>query len=131
MNNISGYLMVAYVFVSLLSCDETNYVQGKRLYVANCQNCHMEDGSGLGGLIPSINVSSQLGSPNLACIIRNGIQDTIFKDSTFLVKEMPAFKKLSAAEIANIINYINSTWQKSFKEINIIEIDQTLKNCDQ
>ncbi|MBK9734603.1 MAG: cytochrome c [Saprospiraceae bacterium] len=130
MKKISYFLLVGYVFASLISCQETTYVQGKRLYIAKCQNCHMEDGSGLGGLIPSISVSTQLGSPYLACIIRKGIQDTIFNDTTYLVKEMPAFKKLSAPEIANIINYINSTWHKPFVEITILEIDKALKNCD-
>ena len=116
-------------FSFMLACSESPYMQGKRLYSANCQNCHMEDGSGLAKLVPSLQESALLGSPVIACIIKNGIQDTIRNDQTFLVKEMPAFGKLSATEITNITNYINHSWYKNFKETNITEIESALKNC--
>ena len=90
----------------------------------------MEDGSGLEGLIPSLVNSKHLGNLSMLCIMKNGINDTIFKDSTYLVKEMPAFKRLSATEMANIVNYINSMWSPSFKEMTILEINQGLKDCD-
>lgn len=105
-------------------------MQGKRLYEAKCQNCHMKDGSGLGKLVPSLKESAMLGSPMMACIIKNGIQDTIRNYKTFLVKEMPAFGQLSATEVTNIINYINHTWNKDFKETNITDIEIALKGCN-
>jgi mono/diheme cytochrome c family protein len=123
------YIIIILGFSFMLACSESPYMQGKRLYTANCQNCHMEDGSGLAKLVPSLQESVLLGSPVISCIIKNGIQDTIRNDQTFLVKEMPAFGKLSATEITNITNYINHSWSKNFKEINITEIESTLKNC--
>jgi len=104
-------------------------MQGKRLYAVNCQNCHMEDGSGLGGLIPALSSSVQLGSTNFACIIKNGLNDTIFQDSTYLLKQMPSFKKFSATEITNIVNYVNHTWAKDFKESTIFDVEKVLKEC--
>jgi mono/diheme cytochrome c family protein len=113
----------------LLSCNDSPYMQGKRLYIANCANCHMEDGSGLTTLIPSLEKSSYLGKTEVACIIRNGLRDTIFKDTTYLLREMPAFKKFSATEITNIVNFVNHTWSPNFKETTIIEIENVLKGC--
>ena len=122
---IAGFLSVAII----LSCNDSPYMQGKRLYNANCSNCHMEDGSGLSTLIPSLQKSPFLGKPEVACILRNGIRDTIFKDSAFLLREMPAFKKFSATEITNIINFVNHTWNPNFKETTITDIENVLKSC--
>lgn len=116
-------------FVALISCNESPYMQGKRLYAVNCQNCHMEDGSGLAKLVPSLKESAILGSPMMSCIIRKGVQDTIRNNNTFLVREMPAFEKLSNTEVANIVNYINHSWHKDFKETHITEVEDALKSC--
>jgi len=122
---IGGFLSITII----LSCNDSPYMQGKRLYLANCANCHMEDGSGLSTLIPSLQKSSYLGKPEVACILRNGLRDTIFKDSTFLLREMPSFKKFSATEITNIVNFVNHTWSSNFKETTITEIENVLKTC--
>jgi len=132
LNNLRFYLLIfgfLALFFHISGCNDTTYVQGKRLYVANCQNCHMEDGSGLGSLIPALNKSGQIGSANFACIIKNGLNDTIFQDSTYLLKHMPAFKKISATEITNIVNYVNNTWAQNFKESTIIDVENILNNC--
>ena len=53
---LGGFLTISVIF----SCNDSPYMQGKRLYLANCANCHMEDGSGLSALIPSIQKSVYL-----------------------------------------------------------------------
>lgn len=124
--------LLAYTIILILSfsgCSESPYMQGKRLYAANCQNCHMEDGTGLASLIPPLTSSTKLGNAAIACILKNGIRDTIRQDSTFLVREMPAFSKFSATEVTNIINYINHQWHKPFKEQTILDVESALKDC--
>lgn len=123
------YAVLSLLICILISCNSTPYMQGQRLYTAKCQNCHMEDGSGLAALIPPLNSSRLLGSPAVACILKNGIRDTIFKDSTFLVREMPSFASLSTTEVTNIINYINHSWYQEFKEITILEVQAVLDTC--
>jgi len=125
---ILNYALLLIVF-GLISCNETPYMQGKRLYIANCQNCHMEDGSGLVNLIPSLTNSTKLGDAQIACIIKNGIQDTIKNDSSHLPKEMPSFARLSATEVTNIINFINNEWHQPFVEQTILDVEDALNKC--
>ncbi|MCZ2102467.1 MAG: cytochrome c [Chitinophagales bacterium] len=125
------WLFVILAFTIIISgCYDTPYMQGQRLYQAHCQNCHMEDGSGLKSLIKPLNSSAYLGDDAMVCIIRRGILDTIFNDKDFLPKEMPAFKKLSVVEMANLVNYINNKWQVDFKEKTILDIEAAVSQCD-
>ena len=89
----------------------------------------MEDGSGLGELIPPLNKSALLGQASIVCLVKNGVKDTLFKDSTYLLKEMPSFSHLSATEVTNIINFMNYKWHPAFKEITILDVEQALKTC--
>lgn len=123
------YIFLIIFALIIVSCNNTPYVQGKRLFAANCANCHMEDGSGLGELIPPLNKSALLGQASMVCIVKNGVKDTLFKDSTYLLKEMPSFSHLSATEVTNIINFINYKWHPAFKEITILDVEQALKSC--
>ncbi len=116
--------------MAVLSCNDSPYMQGKYIYDDLCQNCHMEDGSGLEKLIPALSESSLLGSSGMVCVIKNGIQDTITRNGSQLVREMPSYSKLSITEVTNIINYINHRWDKDFKETTIIEVQEALGTCE-
>lgn len=125
------YLILSGLATTLLfGCFETPYVQGERIYKIHCQNCHMDDGSGLETLIKPLNNSSLLGSDKMICIIITGIQDTIHGENDFLPKEMPAFKQLTPVELTNLINFINSKWDTNFKEKSIKEIQNSLEKCN-
>jgi mono/diheme cytochrome c family protein len=113
----------------LYSCHSTPYVQGKRLYTAYCANCHMEDGSGLSAMIPDIRKSKIVNTPEFVCLLYHGKTDTVFSENSFLVREMPSFKNLSATEVTNIINYIHHTWHTDFTEKTILKTNQDLENC--
>ena len=128
MKNFSFFYLCLITIV--FGCSDSPYMQGKRLYTTNCQNCHMEDGSGLANLIPALNTSKLLGTSNIACVLKKGINDTIRRDSTFLLKQMPSFSKLSATEMTNIVNYVNHKWFPAFKEQTILDIELVLKNCN-
>ena len=127
MKLIAGLILISILLVGYY---DTPYVQGERIYTDKCQNCHMEDGSGLESLIKPINKSKYLGSNEIVCIIKSGILDTIRSSTAYLPLEMPAFKKLTNAEIANLVNFINKKWGNNFKERTILEIDNAIKACD-
>lgn len=107
-----------------MSCHDTTFVQGKRYYEDLCQSCHMEDGSGLEAVIPNLAASSYIKNNQdlLPCLIRKGVPDTSFL-------AMPGYIDLTAYEIANIINYINTSWGNNSKVQTINEIEENLKDC--
>jgi mono/diheme cytochrome c family protein len=112
------------------SCDDTPYVQGEYLYNTKCANCHMSDGAGLGGMIPELYQLTTAASQQTVCTILNGRRDTLWSDKSFLVKEMPAFRNLTATEVSNILNYINHKWTKDFRESTILNVQDYITNCN-
>ncbi len=87
----------------------------------------MEDGSGLEDLIPPLQSSAALTSPSkLACVIRHGPGPSTI-DSTLV---MPAFDKLTNAEIANISNYIYRQILKHPVFVSDRQIESFLKDCN-
>lgn len=113
----------------LISCEDTPYVQGEHLYNTKCGNCHMSDGAGLGGMVPELYQLTTAMSQQTVCSILNGRRDTLWSDKSFLVKEMPAFRNLTATEVSNILNYINHKWTKDFRERSILEVQEYISNC--
>lgn len=128
--------MISYRFISfticalilLISCNQTDYPQGKRYYDAYCGNCHMENGDGLSSLIPSLYQSDYIKSKqdHLPCIIRNGIGS--IDDTTLL--SMPGNADLSDIEIVNIINYINTSWENTSPPQTLTKVNTLLNKCE-
>ncbi len=68
-----------------------------------CASCHMDDGSGLGGNIPSLkNKTLYQDMGLLTCTITKG---RINLENRSLA--MPAFDQLSDIDLANLINFLN------------------------
>lgn len=112
-----------------LSCENTPYAQGEYLYKTQCANCHMADGAGLGAVVPALFNITTANAQQTVCTILKGRRDTIWSEQSFLVKEMPAFKNLTATEIANILNYINHAWTEDFRECSILEVQGYVSAC--
>ncbi len=102
---LCGALLGLLVFT--ISCQQERYVQGQRIYQIHCQNCHMEDGKGMGELYPSIPGSTYLEDnlKDLACLILRGK-----RSDELATVEMPANRSLSEAELSNVVNYVVSKW---------------------
>ena len=92
--------------VFLIACSIQPYQEGNRLYKVYCENCHMQDGKGLRGLIPPLSNSDFLKNykEQIPCIIKNGINGEIIVNDTTYNTEMAGNPKLSAVQINNIIN---------------------------
>lgn len=88
------------------------YSNGRRLYKTICQNCHMENGEGLGRLIPPLAKSDYLKNhrTDLARIIKYGLHGPIIVNGTEFNQPMPANPKLTDIEIAEILTYVGNTW---------------------
>jgi mono/diheme cytochrome c family protein len=118
---------------SFASCQDNPYKQGERLYLYHCGNCHMEDGSGLEGLIPPLAQSDYLKNhpERIACIIRYGLSDTIVVNGkTYMGQQMEGIPDLNYFEITNIINYIHHAWGNGLGYKSAVEVERELENCN-
>ena len=119
------------IFIAL-SCQQEPYQQGKNLYVQHCENCHMADGTGLGGNIPPLAGADYLKEkPGIvSCIIRYGMEGEVLVNGTTYDEPMPGVETLSEFQIANIINYINHAWGNNYGFVKVEDIRTQLENCN-
>lgn len=92
----------------------------------------MEDGSGLGKVLPPIADSDYLQNnyTQLPCIIRHGLKDTILVNGNEYTQAMEGIKLLSEVEMSNIINYINYKWyDNTLPSQSLNAIKETLDSC--
>ncbi|MFT4536093.1 MAG: mono/diheme cytochrome c family protein [Saprospiraceae bacterium] len=129
----SVYTLVVLVLClfALSSCEQETYMQGKRLYEAHCNNCHMEDGIGLAKLIPPLANSDYLkdNQDKIACILRNGQTGKVTVNNVIYDQEMPG-KKYTEVQITNIINYINHAWGNNYGVVSLEESTKAIRNCN-
>jgi len=107
------------------------YINGKRLYIDHCSNCHQKDGSGLVRLYPPIDNSDYLKSDpeRTICIIRNGLKGEIFVNGISFNQPMPENTKLSNLEIAELVTYLYGAWGNQHTLVKAEEVSEILKRC--
>lgn len=107
-------------------------IQGKRLYLANCSNCHQKDGTGLGKLIPPLKASDYLKEDvnRTICLTKYGISDTILVNGIAYNQKMPGNKEFTALDIAEVVTYVYNTWGDKNEIIDVNMVNQVLKGCN-
>lgn len=115
----------------LPSCFDTPYKEGRDLYTFYCENCHGDNGVGLLALIPPIAGSDYLvkNRDSLACIIQYGLQGKITVNNRVYDEMMPGIGTLKPAEVANIINYINTSFGNDLPPVRLPDVEKRLKEC--
>ncbi|WP_229215037.1 c-type cytochrome [Dyadobacter bucti] len=109
---------------------EQYFAEGYQLYTTYCSNCHQTDGKGMSGLYPPLVGSGQLTEKSrLACIIKNGMSDTIMVNGKEFSRPMPPNPKLKDLEIAEIVTYLNIKWGKDSVFTSIEFVEKSLKDC--
>jgi hypothetical protein len=91
----------------------------------------MDNGEGLGALIPPLAGSDYL-APNrdrLACMVRNGIQDTILVKGKVYAEQMLGNDKLSDIQIANVLNFVLYKWGNQIPPLTFEEVQKSLAVC--
>ena len=125
--------IVAILIFAQCSNDDTVYKQGKILYTRLCANCHQENGEGLKGLVPPLAKSDYLSAhrSELSCVIKVGLKGNIVVNGvTYGTQEMLGIKDITEFEIANVMNYIGTSWGNSGKLWTVDEVREGLKNCE-
>ncbi len=104
---------------------------GKDLYQLKCQNCHGENGEGLGELAPPLTDTVFLKSNknNLACIIKNGANKLMVINGKPYQGKMPAFTTLTDIDIAKIIVYVTNSFGNKQGFYTTMQVAKDLKNC--
>ena len=104
---------------------------GKDIYVKYCQNCHGENGEGLGELAPPLTDSLFLkeNKQQLACFIKNGANQPMLVNGKTYHEKMPAFNQLENIDIAQVITYVTNTFGNNQGIYKQETVENELKNC--
>lgn len=131
-NRLTCFILFAFMAAVALSCEVKTYEHGEILYNNFCANCHMEDGSGLEGVIPPLAGADFLGkySDQIPCIISKGIKGPMTVNGREYNTEMMGIPQLTEFEITNVINYINTAWGNDFEIVKHLEVREALKKCE-
>jgi len=133
----SFLLAVLGLFFSACSDGEAEKSQsinnGLNLFVTNCSACHQKDGAGLATLYPPLKNSSYFKAnfAKLPCIIHNGLKGSVSVNGSTYDSYMPGIPSLSAAEIADISNYLMNNFNQMNKYTTADEVTKTLASCPQ
>lgn len=104
-------------------------VNGKRLYENHCANCHQNDGSGLGKLIPPLKNADYFKESihRTVWIIRYGQEGPIQVNGTVFNQKMPENSSLKPLDIAQIVTYLYNIWEMEEGVISAPEVEKFLK----
>lgn len=82
--------------------------RGRQIYLANCAQCHQDNGSGIAGAVPNLsgNAALQAERPNdIIVAVLGGLQ------GTGNYGQMPRFAgAFSDKDVADVVNYVRSSW---------------------
>ncbi len=106
-------------------------VNGQKLYVSHCQNCHGAKGEGLGGLYPPLTDSIYLINhrEQLACIVKRGLSGPIVINGQQFDTEMPPNPHLTPIEIAYVLTYIGNSFGNKMGIYTLDEVQEALVEC--
>jgi cytochrome c len=109
---------------------EQYFSEGYQLYNTNCSNCHQADGKGMANLYPPIQGSTALNDKSmLACIIKNGMRDTIVVNGKQFSRPMPPNPKLTDLELAEIMTFVQIKWGKDSVYTKTDFVAKSLEKC--
>ncbi len=130
-SKLAGFALCAMALTTLTQCFTDKQNEGKRLYAQHCQSCHMDDGSGLRGLIPPIAKADYLQThrDELACLIRQGADGPMVVNGITYNKEMPGVKTLRDDQITNLLNYIQTNFGNQNERYTMSEVKEMLEAC--
>ena len=127
-NLLTTLLLPAALYLLATACGQTEHLQGKALYTTHCSNCHLDEGTGVGQLIPPLAASDWLreNQADATRSLRYGQQGEIVVNGVTYDHEMPANEELTDFQIVNIMNYINQAWGNDFGTVTVTEAREWL-----
>jgi len=135
---IINCIFIFSVVAIIISCqnqpeiDLQNYLSnGKSIYQSKCQNCHGENGEGLGELAPPLTDSVYLknNKNRLACFIKNGLDEKIIVHGKTYAEKMPAFNELPPIDVAQVMVFITNSFGNKQGFYHYNQVIKDLENC--
>lgn len=125
-------LILMILFLLLISCQSNRHAQGERLYMHYCAPCHGEHGEGLKELYPPLRGSDYYKThiTELACIIQNGLEESIVVNGITFHQKMTGIKELGEVEICNLINFMNHLWYPDEAYLSLELTKRMLDACE-
>lgn len=129
-NKLLILALSGFALTTLTQCFTDKKNEGQRLYETHCQSCHMEDGSGLRGVIPPIAGADYLQKhrSELPCLIRHGLEGPIMVNGIEYNQPMPGVD-LREDKITNLLNYIQTNFGNNNERYTMPEVEQLLEAC--
>ncbi len=127
-------LTISCIIYSCQSAGEielTSYItNGKDLYRTHCQNCHGENGEGLGALAPPLTdtIFLKIQKADLACIIKNGSNKPMVINGKTYEGKMPSFN-LADIDLAQVIVYVTNSFGNKQGMYKYEQVALDLKTC--
>ncbi|MGM9476008.1 c-type cytochrome [Pedobacter sp. GSP4] len=112
--------------------DLQNYMSnGKDIYKAKCQNCHGENGEGLGELAPPLtdSVFLKTNKSRLACFIKNGTNEPLIINGKEYKEKMPAFPELADIDVAQVMVFVTNSFGNKQGFVPYSQVSKDLQNC--
>jgi cytochrome c551 len=134
-------LFLVLVIVSCSSKSETTdnasvkfkqyYIQGEKLYVQHCSNCHQKNGKGLGLVYPPLDTSDYMTNrfTEVLCLMRYGKMGAIEVNRKVFNQPMQGIPTLTDLEIAEIATYIYNTWSHGRGIVEVKAAQAALATC--
>ncbi|MFD3001604.1 c-type cytochrome [Pontibacter toksunensis] len=133
MRRSNGIVVVTGILAltTLTQCFTERKNEGQRLYEANCQSCHMEDGSGLRNLIPPVAGADYLQEhrEELPCLIRHGIEGPMVVNGQEYNRAMPGLETMNTDDVTNLLNYIQTNFGNNNERYTLPEVGKLLEAC--
>lgn len=106
-------------------------VEGERLYIQHCSNCHQADGKGLGRVYPPLAPSEFMNDnfETVICSIKFGMSREIVVNGEVYNQPMPGIPSLTELEIAEIATYIYNSWGHDRGLIGVNYMTSILEGC--
>ncbi|SFR49131.1 dissimilatory nitrite reductase (NO-forming), cytochrome cd1 type apoprotein [Pseudidiomarina maritima] len=117
---VTGLLLTAGSSVAVASDD------GKKAYEANCQACHQPNGQGLPGAFPPLAGNPHVVDDKLHVVrtILKGMSGPLEVNGQKYNAVMPPMQHISDEDIADIANYVLSSWGNKGGEVTEDEVEQ-------
>jgi len=133
--SVLSFLAIIAIIISCQSqedIDLQNYMSsGRDIYKTRCQNCHGENGEGLGQLAPPLTdtVFLKANKNRLACLIRNGSNESITIHGKVYKEKMPAFPELADIDVAQVMVFVTNSFGNKQGYIPYTKVSTQLQNC--